>query len=364
MKIGVDCSRLFEDTMTGTQNYLFNILRSLAELDDKNEYVLYFRKRPSKEFLQRLTLGRENWTFKVISSKFLWTQGRLAYETFLGKPDLLFCTWQTVPIVRYPKTQLVSVIHDFAYRKKNFWTTYASILLSSRVIFVSSSSKNIGIKKFKHFRNLSRKFITIGEGVDSSIFKNSSKEEIFHIRAKYSLNNKYVLCVGSIQERKNLKNVIRAHAMLLTTHSDIDLVFVGKKVKESDSILQLPVQLGTSKNFYYLDDVSNNELVSIYSGAEMLCYMSFDEGFGLPILEAFLCRCRVLASDIESNKETGKDFCVYKNPRSVEDIYSGMLELLNMSATHEGDDRAFKYAKSQSWDESAKKILHVFSHFK
>src|SRR5690349_5519508 len=102
MVIGFDGSRAFTKFKTGTENYSFEILKALAKIDKKNEYIVYLRPGVEKPHS-----FPKNFKFKVTNYKKLWTQIGLGLQTFKDSLDVLFIPAHTLPLVRKPGLKTV-----------------------------------------------------------------------------------------------------------------------------------------------------------------------------------------------------------------------------------------------------------------
>ena len=110
----------------------------------------------------------------------------------------------------------------------------------------------------------------------------------------------------------------------------------------------------------YIGDVSNNQLINLYSNAKILIFPSFYEGFGLPPLEAMSCKCPVILSDIPVLKELYEDAALYINPHDIKDIENMILKLLNDNQLRNDlIQRGLDQSKKYSWKKSANKIISL-----
>ena len=147
-------------------------------------------------------------------------------------------------------------------------------------------------------------------------------------RLKYK---KYILFVGAIEPKKNIKKLIDAFSGLDT---DMQLVIVGKKgwLWEAE-IGTLEATFG--KAFYrkvkLLEYVQKRDLTYLYKGAFCFVFPSLYEGFGLPPLEAMMLGCPVITSNTSSLPEVCGDAALYVDPYSVESIREGIEKLINDS---------------------------------
>ena len=135
----------------------------------------------------------------------------------------------------------------------------------------------------------------------------------------------FVLCVGTLEPRKNLVRAIQAHGGLpAETQVRHPLVIAGAKGWEDDQILRDAERAGAR----ILTDVSEEELVDLYARCAVFLYPSLYEGFGLPLLEAMSTGAACITSNVSSLPEVGGDAVLYVDPRSVEGIGDALAGLL------------------------------------
>ena len=130
-----------------------------------------------------------------------------------------------------------------------------------------------------------------------------------------SLPPRYMLSVGTIEERKNLMLALRSLAHL---PEDIHLVAVGKQTKYAALVEAEAEKLGLKSRLHMLSGVSDADLHAIYSLAEVFVYPSRYEGFGIPIIEAIFCGLPVVACTGSCLEEAGGPDCLYVHPDDVE----------------------------------------------
>jgi glycosyltransferase involved in cell wall biosynthesis len=319
---------LVEEDRTGTENYLYNVLRNLSAADLMNAYICYFRDAPSEIFWRDISSSNVRWTYRVVSPFISWTQVGLARQSFLDKPDRLICAWHTLPVLHYPSTRVISIIHDFSCNTLLSYPIYASLLLADKVIGVSDYTYR-GILRRVPWRASS--VYKQYEGVDVSRYNMSSSERVASTKHRYGLHGDYFLSVGTLSPRKNLENMISAVSQLLTERPDlhVDYAIVGRCSKGYDSIYKYAQATQRSVHIKFLGRLDDQEVVDLYTGALSLLYASKDEGFGLPILEAMACNCLVVTSDVSSMIEVGGDSALYVHPNSVASIKDMLYYVVN-----------------------------------
>jgi glycosyltransferase involved in cell wall biosynthesis len=345
MKIGVDASRLTEEGRTGTQNYLYYLLQELSKLDKTNKYILYFRNDPGQAFMDEVSLGNENFSYKVLPKFISWTQVSLAYEVWKNTPDILFCSWHTIPGINpFWKMSVVSTIHDITGKFiPTSWTSF----FSKRLIAVSNSTKDAIIRKFKI---KDKKIDVIYEGYDIHDFSPQEKSKIEDAKKKYDIRKDYVFFLGTIGPRKNIERMVAAFNALDT---DLEFVLGGNIMPGYENLSKLSA--------HFVGRVDQKDLAAVYSGAEFFTFMSTEEGFGIPILEAMACGIPVLTSNISSMTEIAGDAALLADPESVEDISQGMQRLIDdKGLSKKLVEAGFKQYKKFSWKSAAKETLEVF----
>ncbi|BAN69952.1 glycosyltransferase family 4 protein [endosymbiont of unidentified scaly snail isolate Monju] len=120
------------------------------------------------------------------------------------------------------------------------------------------------------------------------------------------------LTVGTVEPRKNLPFLLDAFMELWKWHPEIPLVVVGKYGWKSESTrARIKSLIAAGRPLYWFQDLNDSELAWCYRHARALIYPSLIEGFGLPLLEALLHGCPVLASDIPVFREIGGEHCRY-----------------------------------------------------
>lgn len=157
-------------------------------------------------------------------------------------------------------------------------------ILARRVHVIFTPSDHVKQKVTERF-GVGNVIVAHG-GVDTSIF---------HPKVKQSANEfpkKYILFVGSIQPRKNLEGLMRAWHPVKDKFKDTWLVVVGA----AGSVFR-SVKFFAEERIRFLNYVSENELPALYANAELFVLPSFDEGFGLPALEAMACGTPVIVSN-------------------------------------------------------------------
>ena len=150
--------------------------------------------------------------------------------------------------------------------------------------------------------------------------KKGSERTNVEVREKYGLPDRYVLCVGTLEERKNQLRVIEAMKRL---PRDVALVLVGRPRGDYGQ----RVLACTNERVRVLSGASFTDFPSLYRGAVASVYLSRFEGFGIPVLESLCCDCPVVTSDVSSMPEAGGEAALYAAPEDVDTVAAHLLRL-------------------------------------
>jgi glycosyltransferase involved in cell wall biosynthesis len=224
------------------------------------------------------------------------------------------------------------------------------------IIAVSHFTKTRIVDRF----GLAPENVTVVEnGVDER-FAPRSSAEIAAVRKTLQIDSPhYILCVGSVEPRKNTSRLVQAWAQIQhRLPREISLVIAGPKGKSlvfSDvSFEQLPPRVQLTGY------VADEQLPALYSGALAMVYPSLYEGFGLPLIEAMACGTPVVTSNTTSLPEVAGDAALLVDPLDVQSIADGIERLVESSSLQErlrveGQERA----KHFTWERTAEQTWRV-----
>lgn len=139
---------------------------------------------------------------------------------------------------------------------------------------------------------------------------------------KYKIDKDYILSICTVEPRKNLVSLIRAYEILRDRRHDynMQLVLTGRKGWKNVEIYRISAQSKYASDIIFTDYVEDYELDVLYNNALLFVYISYYEGFGLPILEAMAKGVAVLSSNTTSMPEVGGDAVCYCNPYDMDSI--------------------------------------------
>ena len=174
---------------------------------------------------------------------------------------------------------------------------------------------------------------------------------------RFGVGSRYVLCVGTLEPRKNLVGALRAFGRLAV--DDCVLVVAGGRGWRNEAFeRELRRQPG---RVVLTGFVSDEELVRLYSGAELFLFPSLSEGFGFPVLEAMACGAPVVSSDRTSLPELVEGAGLLADPEDDDALAAACERVLSEPAlAAELRERGFERATAYSWQACAEATMGVY----
>lgn len=340
MIIGFDAKRIVRNN-TGLGNYCRTLINDMIRRNDSNMKLLLYTPDKGRDLLRNQIIESDNSRFVFPKKKLgkiyksLWRTKNIVKQLLEDKVQIYHGLSGELPLgLRNSDIKSVVTIHDLIFlrhpeyyhwfdRKMYTWKFHQTIKQADRIIAVSERTK----RDILEFGKIDPEKISVIYQSCNPKFTNMPTEgEMEATSKKYDLPERYLLCVGTIEERKNLMLAVRSLSLL---PEDIHLVAVGKKTKYADKVMETADKTGVSHRLHLLSGVSDDELNVIYKKAEMFVYPSRYEGFGIPIIEAIFCGLPVVASTGSCLEEAGGPDCLYVNPDDSEGMAAAIMQLLN-----------------------------------
>lgn len=239
-------------------------------------------------------------------------------------------------------------LHYYSKYHKIYYNKIIKPLLNNadKIITVSEYTKN----ELADWSGISeQKIICIHNGVG---------KEFNPAVAPFSVGRPYILYAGNRRNYKNVLGLIRAFARSkLYTHGYM-LALTGNPDKDC---LRVSTEEGIVEHVHYLGFVEENDLPSVYRGAHAVAFVSYYEGFGLPILEAMASCVPVITSNTSAMPEVAGNAALIVNPHDIDAISSGLEKItMDQKLRSELISRGLSRAGIFSWDKTAEKYWNVF----
>ncbi|MBI5467292.1 MAG: glycosyltransferase family 4 protein [Candidatus Kerfeldbacteria bacterium] len=376
MRIGIDCRTILNPEAgerAGVGHYTYHLIRTLLDIDRENEYVLFFDYRMPREATQEFMQANTTIKFFPFSSygKFL----PFAYSHMLVSAALLkerltvFHAPANVAPLTYPRKTVVT-IHDLAiYHHPEWFPTQLfstrllvprSVKRAKQIIAVSQATK----RDLRELFNVpAQKIQVVPEAADTALLDLHDKRD--DVVAKYRLNRKYLLFVGTIDPRKNLVTLFKAWQRLKTMRPEAvkhtDLVLAGGIGYGGEHIIPQIKKMKLASSVKYLSYVSQNHKILLMKHAAAFVFPTLYEGFGLPVLEAMQLGVPVITTNTSSVPEVTGSAALLVDPNDVEGLAMAMKNILTNPTTvatlrRKGKAQAAKF----SWTKTAKATLKVY----
>ncbi len=230
---------------------------------------------------------------------------------------------------------------------------------ANHVIAVSENTKRDLLELFKL---APERVSVIYNGCDPIFKPCPAGIEMDAVRKRLQIQGPYLLCVSTLEPRKNLKRLIDCFTQLKQrpAYQDLSLVLVGAKGWKSEELVaKIDGLKGTG--LIHLQQVSRQFLPYLYSGAEIFLYPSIYEGFGLPVLEAMACGCPVVAGRSSSIPEVLGEAGLMFHPESVEEMVEKVHLVLEDTVFKEKVvRRGLERAQQFSWKRTARQVVGLY----
>lgn len=358
MRIAID-ARMY--AQSGIGRYIRNLLFNLSRIDKENEYKILLLKKDFENFPRYANIQK-------IAADFGWygiaEQINLPKILNSLKPDLVHFPHFNVPL--FFKGKFVVTIHDLIHQHFSMQrsTTHGPLIYKLKQMGYNKVFKNTVQKAEKILTpsNFVKKQLISGwsvsedkitvtyEAADDGIIKLSQNKNPAPIK------DPYIFYVGNAHPHKNIEGLINAFLAVKKKHK-IKLVLSG-----NDHYFWQRIKLGyQDKDIIYTGSISDRELVSYYQNALLFVMPSFEEGFGIPLLEAFACSCPVASSNAGSLPEVGADAALYFDPKSPDDMADKISQVISDQTLRKSlTEKGLKRYKMFSWQELAKETLEVY----
>ena len=202
-------------------------------------------------------------------------------------------------------------------------------------------------------------------GVSAAFFPESRSKARDHIAKFWGFDGPYLLFVGSLKPHKNVGGLIRAYALLdQTQHLGRKLLIVGSGEPGLSDLRKCAAQAKVADKVIVRDKLSIADLRMAYSGADLTILPSFEEGFGLPVLESMACGTPVACSQTASLPEVGGDAAVYFDPTDTDSTASALQGLLQSEEKwilHQA--LGFSNIRRFSWSNCAELHMEVYRRY-
>lgn len=386
MNIGIDASFLRRPG-TGIGQVTSNFLQKAGEYRDRDsmpkdsEFFLYCEEEPGSDFALpgnfHLRSFLPFWKRDDVPRRIIWER-ELEKRAAEDGCDAFLSLSQSSTVMP-DRIRHVMIVHDIIPRlfprylgtltRKFHWRAIErGIRKADHVIAVSQRTK---ADLVSHLGIPEERITVASPDCDPSFRMETAPDDIARVMKKYALEPGYIYHGGGLEIRKNAGALLRAYAALRKARTDMPMLVISGKVFAPENRLATDVrgivrELGLEESVVVLGFVPGEDLPALYRGASMFVYPSLYEGFGLPVLEAFVSGTPVIAARAGSIPELAGDAALLVDPTREDELTTGMARLHDDTELRaELAERGKRRADDFSWGpfvETTMRILEADRH--
>lgn len=362
MKIAIDLTSL-ADNFSGIERMALNVAKGLLDMAVGNTYQLFFKREIYPEFIPYRDFPNVEYSILPQHNKLWFYQVTLLSALNKSDADVFLFLAFPSPFF-FQKKGVINTIHDLgcwdcpktmnrkmvAYFRLMDWN---SARKSWKILTISEFSKKCILK---HLPVSSDKVHVLYLGVSRNMYENSPKswEEI---RRCYQLPDKYLMCLSTLEPRKNMRLLVEAYSELLKERKcDYDLVLAGRKGWKLEEFMKAIPEVYRER-IHITGFIQDEDLPALYRHAKVFIFPSLYEGFGIPPLEAMAAGCEVICSDIAVHQEILKDKAIYFRSQNMESLKRVLEEYIDRRKRLHEPDELITYSRTYTYGSSIRKLV-------
>ena len=356
MRIGFDAKRALFNR-SGLGNYSRDVISDMFSFHSENDYFLYTPKLDlSNSFYQKFP---NNWVlpynrfWRCFSS--FWRYFGIADQAKKQKINLYHGLSNEIPRgLRKNNIRSVVTIHDLIFLRFPHYYPFFSRLIynyksrkackNADLIIAISEQTKADIVNF--YKISPQKIEVIYQSCHEQFMYNVEKSAKKTIAEKYQLPSEFVLYVGTVEDRKNLLNLVRA---MHEANLNVPLVVVGRHQRYANVVKDY-IKKHQIDFVYFLENVDFKDFSAIYQSASCMVNLSYFEGFGIPLVEAMYSELPMVLSNSSCFPEIADNTALFVNPDDIKEIGTALSSVL------------FDEHIRKTLIENSEKRKHLFSH--
>ncbi len=368
MRIAVNTRFLLAGRLEGIGWYTHEVMRRMVAMHPEDEFIFLFDRPYDVSFLYGANM-RPEVLFPPARHPilwYLWFEWAVPRVLKRYQPDVFFSPDSFLSLQASTPTLLT--VHDIIPLQEPRTVPWAPrcyyqyflpryIHRATRIATVSEYVRQILVE---HLAISPERVSVVYNGYREG-FRPLTAEEQQAVRAAYSDGHPYFLYMGAMHPRKNIPRLIAAFDAFKTqTGAPVRLLLAGRAMWRGREVNDALQKTRCRADIRLLGYVPEAELTRLCGAALALVNVSLNEGFGLPIAEAFACDVPVLCSDRTALAEVGGDAALLVNPESVDAIAAGLSALHRDAALREAlVDRGRLQRQKFCWDTAAKQLYQL-----
>lgn len=375
MRIGIDCRSLESGEIAGVGNYTLQLVSKLAQLYPQDTFVLFFGVQPAQHVAEaishfsntkivQLPFGRWKRFLPFLYSHWIVSRAiqRQNLDVFHGPANVLPLAYSG---------QAVITIHDLTIFQHPEWFRSESPFVQ-KIVLPNSVKKAQKIVAVSHATEKELTLVFPGSEKKVDVIYEAAadrspmdEEQLQSVQKTFSLPNRYMLFLGTIEPRKNLARLVQAFDAALETlgddYTDVQLLIAGGKGWKNEEVFLAINSAEYVHNIRVLGYVSDEQKYALLEQATAFAFPSLWEGFGLPVLEAMQAGIPVLTTTAGALSEVAGDAALTVEPKDSDGMRDAIARLLSDDSIQaEYAERGKKRAAEFSWERCAKETYAVY----
>lgn len=363
MKIGIEASPVINQG--GLGSYTRSLTHGLAAIDPQGDYTLFFSPTlptaplAGSERMRRVVVPTRNAVVRYFATFPL----ALARERI----DVIHVQYAAPPLC---PARIVVTIHDLIHERYPEFYPHDMVVKYRAIVplTVRNAAVVLTISEYSK-RDIMHRYCVPSEKVvvaprtaSPAFIRIHDQARLEAVRERYGTGEQFILSVGNIERRKNLKTLIAAYVRLRQANvTSARLVLVGSRGWLHDDVFAVARASGYADELVFTEVVPEEDLVALYNAADLFVYPSLFEGFGLPPLEAMACGTPVVCSNTSSLPEVVGNAALMVDPLDVEGLAGEMSRVLRDATLRarlsaQGLERATLF----SWEREAHITLNAY----
>ncbi len=367
MRLGYDAKRAFHNS-SGLGNYSRDIIRIMSEYFPENEFILYNPKsKGNKKWLPENNHVQIRYPDTFFWKRFsgLWRQSAISKQIAKDKIDIYHGLSGEIPRgLDKSVSKVIVTIHDLIFMRypelykaidrKIYLNKFSYAAKNSDVVIAISEQTKRDIVQFLNCDE--KKIIVHYQGCHPVFKKQFSISRQEETRKKRNLPEKFILNVGTLEERKNALSILQA-----VRNSNYHVALVGRPTDYVKKLRQFIEENQMQERVHFLYNIDIEELAILYQLATLFCYPSVFEGFGIPIIEALFSKTAVITSAGGCFSEAGGPDSVYVNPGDIPELSAQIDDLMeNEERRKSMEDAGYEFVQKFRDEAIGKNLMKIY----
>ena len=282
--------------------------------------------------------------------------------------DLYHSPGYVLPL--FPSVPSLVTVHDLIALRFPQWCKKSNVIYYQKFLpyavkkatRIIAGSKTIKEELVRYLKVPKEKISVIYPGIDSSFKPVEGAKILSRVRRRYGLPERFILFVGNLEPKKNLRGLIDAFGKVKGCRKiEHKLVITGKKGWKYRNIFKAVEENSLMGEVIFTGYCRQEDLPALYSMADLFVFPSLYEGFGLPPLEAMACGTPVLTSDRGALPETTGGCTLMVNPEKIDDIAEGIMTLLfDQDMRKSLIEKGRRWVEQFTWERAARETLKEY----